>query len=510
MIKKQVIVLLFTTSIFACAQVPNTFELKLDISVSSELHDQLKPNGRLLVFLSESARGEPRFQLWPAGNNNIYAKNINSWDPGKSISMNSGSGYIKTPEFDMHVIPEGTYYLQVLWDQDRAESRSNAPGNLYSEVKMIDLTEDLSLDVVLGNVVPPRKFIDHEYVKLVEMESKLLSDWWNKPVILKASILLPDGYFDIPSTKYPVRYNIAGYGGRYTRVSYLVERDTTFSNWWFSGEAPQIINVFLDGEGPFGDSYQLDSENNGPYGEALTKELIPYIEKEFRGIGTPESRFVDGCSTGGWVSLALQIFYPDFFNGVWSYSPDAIDFENYQLINIYKDDNAFINEWGALRPVARDITGDPILTVKDFIQYENVLGYSDSYVTSGGQFSAHTALYSPKGEDGLPIPLFDPYTGTIDHEVAEKWKKYDLKMIVEENWNTLGPKLQRKIWIWMGDMDNFILNPATRAFDEFLKTTENPKSDATITFTPMQGHCWQFNHKDILEMMNEKYMGRDN
>lgn len=300
-----------------------------------------------------------------------------------------------------------------------------------------------------------------------------------------------------------MRYNIAGYGGRYTRVNNFVNNQEFF-DWWMSDDAPQIINVFLDGEGPFGDSYQMDSDNSGPYGTNLTEELIPFIEKEYRGLGTPEARFVDGCSTGGWVSLGLQLYYPDFFNGVWSYSPDAIEFENYQLVNIYKDENEYVNEWGNLRPLSRDIYGDPTMTVKDFLQFENVLGWSDTYVTSGSQFSAHTALYSPKGPDGLPAPLFDPVTGKIDRDVAEHWKKYDMKILLRENWAELGPKLQGKIYIWMGDMDNFYLNPATRAFDKFIKSTENPTSDAVIIFEAMKGHCAGYSPMEVLKMMEER------
>ena len=154
---------------------------------------------------------------------------------------------------------------------------------------------------------------------------------------LKAAVFLPKSFFDEPGKKYPVRYNVAGYGGDTPAHQECCGN----IDWWLSEEAPEIFNVFLDGYGPFGDCYQLNSENSGPYGTALTEELIPYIEKEFRGLGTPESRFVEGCSTGGWVSLALQLIYPDFFGGCFSYSPDPVDFNNFQLINIYKDENAF-------------------------------------------------------------------------------------------------------------------------------------------------------------------------
>ena len=321
---------------------------------------------------------------------------------------------------------------------------------------------------------------------------------------IKAAVLLPSGFFDNPDKKYPVRYNVAGYGGRYTRANRYVKYDKQFLEWWLSDDSPQIINVYLDGEGPFGDCYQLDSENSGPYGTALTKEVIPYIEKKYRGIGTPESRFVDGCSTGGWVSLALQLFYPDFFNGCFSYSADPVDFEYFQLVDIYDDDNAFINEHGYLRPLVRDITGQPVVSLKDFVQFENVLGWSDTYVTSGGQFSGFTALFSPKGKDGLPKPLFDPETGAIDKDVAEHWKKYDLKRFVENNWEKLGPKIEGKIWIWMGDMDNFYLNPAMRSFKNKLQEMENPKSDASINFSPMKGHCSGYNHKKVLLQIAEK------
>ena len=321
--------------------------------------------------------------------------------------------------------------------------------------------------------------------------------------MLKAAVLLPGNYFENPGEKYPVRYNVAGYGGRYTRAnSYAGNK--SFMDWWTSKDAPQIITVFLDGEGPFGDCYQLNSDNSGPYGTALTAELIPKIEKEYRGIGTPESRFVEGCSTGGWVSLALQLFYPDFFNGCFSYSPDPVDFENFQLINIYKDENAFYNEYNYLRPLMRDVTGEPIISQKDFVQYENVLGSSDTYVTSGEQFSAFTALFSPKGANELPEPLFDPNTGEIDHEVAQYWRKHDLKDYVQKNWNTLGPKIAGKIWIWGADMDSYYLNPALRAFDRMLEQTNNPKSDAIITFTPMTAHCQEYNFKNVYLQIEEK------
>jgi enterochelin esterase-like enzyme len=479
-------------------------QVVLRVDVANSLHEKLDPDGRLFIFFSENPYGEPRKQLWPISQmkNHIFASNLEGWKPGQVIEIRQG--YNRTGPFDLEAVPEGSYALQVLWDQDTEESSINAPGNLYSQVRTVSIKGNTTLEVLIDSEIPPRNLADHKFVRMIELQSDTLSSWWNKPVKIKASVLLPANYFDHPEKRYPVRYNIAGYAGRYDRVNRMVADNSGFSHWWFSGEAPGIINVFLDGEGPFGDPYQLDSENNGPYGYALINELIPHIESSFRTMGRPDSRFVDGCSTGGWVALALQIFYPDFFNGAFAYSPDAVEFENYQTINIYKDRNAFYNEWGNPRPLARDLTGDPMVMMEEFIRYENVLGPSNTYLNSGGQICAHTALYSPKGNNGLPAPLFDPVTGEIDHVVAEHWKKYDLKIHLRENWSEIGPRLQGKIWIWMGDMDHFILNPATRALDEYLRSASDPASDAEIIFEPMQGHCSRFSHRKILEMIAHK------
>ncbi len=504
MLPRQLFSLLTFLLVFGCSNGQTGYSLEIQVAVPAGLQEQFQPAGRLLLFITQNANAEPRSQIWPNVGNHIFARNLNNWSVEDPQSLTAESGLMKTNGFGLDAVPEGVYYVQAVWDQDTLESRPNAPGNLYSSVEKISLSSDRKINLAIDQVIGPRQLVDHELVRMVEIQSDTLTKWWGRPMMLRASILLPDGYSENSEVSYPLRFNVSGYGGRYTRLNNLVQNNSEFMNWWQSGEAPPIINVFLDGEGPFGDSYQLNSDNSGPYGYALINELIPHIESEFRTNQSPDYRFVDGCSTGGWVSLALQIFYPDQFNGAWSYSADAVDFEYFQLINLYDDDNAFFNEWGNPRPVARDITGDPVILLEDFIQFENVLGRSNTYVTSGGQFSAFTALYSPQGKNGLPKPLFDPRTGEIDTTVLQHWSRYDLKKHLENNWETLGPELEGKIWVWMGDMDNFYLNPAMRSLDAFLKETANPVSDAQINFTPMQGHCWEFNHRKVIEQVWKK------
>jgi S-formylglutathione hydrolase FrmB len=478
-------------------------DVDLKVTLDPSLLNDFNENGRLFFFITQNPNVEPRTQTWPSpfAKTHIFAKNLQGANAARFIEVENFDGWLKTSSWSLDDFPAGDYYVQVLWDQDNKESRINAPGNLFSEKEMFSLSGDKEIQLELSQKIDQVTIVDHPLVKEINFKSALLSEWWNKPMYLKATVLLPNNYQK--GKAYPIRYNVAGYGGRYYRINNLVKSDR-FMPWWESEEAPSVITVFLDGEGPFGDSYQMDSENSGPYGQSLIEELIPYIEKEYRGTTASENRFVDGCSTGGWVSLGLQLYYPDVFDGVFSYSPDAIDFENYQLINIYTDQNAFVNEFGYNRPVMRNTDGEPLLSLKEFIQYENVLGPSDSYLTSGGQFSAHTALYSPKGSNGLPEPLFDPVSGAINEEVATHWKKYDFKNYATDNWSELGPKVQGKIFIWMGDMDHFYLNMATRTFADFLSSTTAPKSDAIVEFTPMSGHCTEFNHRDVLEKIATK------
>jgi len=498
----------------------DTHSLSIEIFVSDSLKKDFKPDGRLFILFEKYPGWEPRLNPVMGYGYGMFAKNITRWDVDdiqivhstkgwdsflpKSFLLvddpNAGPTYRKP--WDIEKIPEGTYYLQVFWDQNTIESKLNSAGNLYSEVIEVNIKGSTNIDISLSKIIPPIEIMDHELVKEVNFMSDTLTKWWGKATFLKAAILLPSEYYKNQGKPYPIRYHISGLGGRYTNVnSYMKNKD--FLNWWLSGEAPQIINVYLDGEGPLGDCYQIDSEY-GPYGYVLVHELIPHIEGKFRGTQSPETRFVSGCSTGGWASLALQLYYPDFFNGVFSYSPDPVDFSNFLLVNIYEDKNFYINEYSILQPARRNIYGEVGLTMKDLVDQERLISPTGHYIESRSVFGVYNQLYSPKDENGRPIPLFNQETGKIDSLVAEHWKKYDLLHYTKENWNSLGIKLQGKIYIWVGDMDGFYLNTALRKYDEFLKSTENPKSDAKIVFEPMKGHCQEATQINYIKKTAER------
>jgi S-formylglutathione hydrolase FrmB len=449
-------------------------------------------SGRLFVVIAKSDRPEPRKTIGDAGANAsiIVARDVKDFQPGIVTTIDKASATFPVQSLDD--LPPGDYYVQAVLATNRDLKSVDAPGNLYST------TQRLHLDPRVGTVarieltksVPSEELPpEDQFIKYVKVQSNLLTRFHGRPIYLRAGIILPRNYDADHTRFFPLRIHIGGYGTRYTYIQRLMAPNSEFRRMWLSDDAPRFIYLQLDGDGPYGDPYQINSDNSGPYGDALTRELIPYIEKRFRVIAEPRARVLDGESTGGWVSLALKIFYPDFFNAVWSSCPDGVDFRGFQLINIYNDSNAYFDENGSERPSKRDTNGNVEFTIRHECQMENVMGAGDSWTMSGQQWGAWNATYGPRGADGHPVPLWDPKTGVIDKSVVNHWKKYDLRVVLEQNWKTLGPELSGKIHISVGDADSYYLNNAVHRLDEFFKKAE-PAADARIVYGAGRGHCW--------------------
>ena len=499
--KKQVciilILLVFTIKSPSMGQVSPC--LKAEISISPEIKQSFQNSGRLILHLTKRRDREPR-----NGSEITIGKTILNWNPDKPIVINVNDKDVKGVGLEKFMsFSSDRYYYQVVYKQNIDDGQENVPGNVYSKVDSTILSPNIQINLSLDRLIPPFEIIRNKFVKSVVLKSKLLSDFSGRDRFLKAAVLLPSGYYDHPEKVYPICYRAPGLNGRAYYIRDFIT-DHTFSDWWFTEQAPQIIYVLLDSQGPYGDTYQMDSDNNGPCGKALTQELMPEIERIAHYKDESHMRYIVGYSTGGWIALGLQIFYPDLFDGTWSYSPDPVDFEHYGLINIYQDETIFYNRYGYLQPGRRTTNDEPTYSMKDWIMGENVVSRTNNYLVSGGQFGAYNAVFGPSGRDGLPSLMFDPVTGRIDHTVAAQWEKYDLKKILEKNWSSLGPKLQGKLWIWTGDMDGLYSNVATRFLKIFLDKTENPKSDAQIHFTPMAGHCQEWNDRAALTMIARK------
>lgn len=477
--------------------------LQAKIGASAEMEKSFQKGGRLLLHLTSQREKEPRSK----SEITIGVTPVN-WNPSQIFIIDTKSkGVLINGMEKLKGHSSEKYYCQVVYKQNTDDGNENVEGNLFSKVDSFTLSKEVRLSLTLQSIIPPAEIVKHEFVKSVVIRSRYLSEFSGKPRYLKAAVLLPSGYYKNPGKAYPVCYRAPGLNGRYTAVNGHI-KDKEFTDWWFSENAPQVIYVYLDSQGPYGDTYQVDSENNGPCGKALTEELIPAIEKMVNYHPESKKRYITGMSTGGWIAMGLQVFYPDFFDGTWSYSPDPLEFEHYGLINIYQDSSVFYSRHGYLQPGRRTIYDEPTFSMKEWIHGENVNSRTGDYRVSGGQFGAYNAVFGPKGKDGLPSLMFDPYSGRIDHAISKQWEKYDLKKVLEKNWSVLGPKLQGKIWIWTGDMDGLYSNVSTRFLKMYLDKTENPKSDAKISFTPMAGHCQEWSDKAVLTMVAEKAAGR--
>ncbi|HSM86423.1 MAG TPA: alpha/beta hydrolase-fold protein, partial [Candidatus Limnocylindrales bacterium] len=270
---------------------------------------------------------------------------------------------------------------------------------------------------------------------------------------------------------------------------------------------PRMIAVTFQHPTPyFDDSYAVNSANNGPYGDAIMQELIPYIEQHFRIIRRPYARLLTGGSTGGWESLALQVLHPDFFGGTWTFYPDPVDFTRYQMVDIYNDVSAFLapgfDPPVPERPMERTVEGQTDVTMRQMSQLEEVLG---SHGRSGQQYEAWEAVYGPVGVDGYPKPLWDKETGRIDPRVALYMRDhgYDLRYYLQQNWPSIGPQLVGKLHLYCGDMDNFFLNLAVYRLEDFLRGTSNPAYGGSFEYgRPMKGHGWSpLNQAELISTM---------
>ena len=409
--------------------------------------------GKCVVYLS-TGRSEPRFGPNWFNPQPMYSKEFEKIAPGDAMVIdNSAIGFPGT----LSALKPGEYTVQAVVDRNLGGREiGTSPGNLFSKPQRVTIDGSTgTIKLVCDQVAPDDRFQDTNAIKAARMRSDLLSKFYERPTIMRAAVVLPASWTPTGTETYPVIYSVPGFGGTFLSYSGRSERGGTVRD----GE--EFIMVHLDPTVPTGHCVFADSANNGPWGAALVKEFIPFIEKTYRGFGKPEGRFVTGHSSGGWSSLWLQVTYPEFFGGTWSTSPDPVDFRDFQQIDLYrKGVNMFTDEAGKPRPIARR-GDDPILFYKQFSDMERPI--------RGEQLGSFEAVFSPKGKDGKPVQLWNRTTGAVNNDVAEAWRKYDIGHILRSNWKTLGPKLKGKLHIYMGTQDTFYLEGATELLQKDLK-----------------------------------------
>jgi hypothetical protein len=492
--------------------------------------------GHLILVIAKESKEEPRMQLTEdylsAQGFGIDADGATA---GQPIVVDASTfGY---PRRSLADLDAGDYFIQAVFniyepfhlasgktvwlppDKGEGQHWNLKPGNPYNKPVKIhfDPKAGTTIKLTLDQVIPPIEGSDLDpvvmaakdpgakWLKYMRFKSEKLSRFWGRDVWLGAWILLPGGFDEHPGAKYPLVFYQGHFHPGFGPEPFIttppdpkkpearwLDNGYRFFQDWTAGRLPRVILIYVQDANPYyDDSYDVDSANVGPYGSAITEELIPAIEKKYRGIGQGWARATFGGSTGGWEALATQVFYPDFYNGTWAACPDPIDFHAYQNINLYDDNNAFVRkgDFGEI-PIAadREPDGSIIATTRGSYAYEYVLG---THGRSTDQWNTWQAVFSPAGADGYPAQIIDPLTGDIDKKVLEYWREhYDLTAILKRDWPTLGPKLEGKLHLTAGDGDTYFLNNAVHLLQKQLDATHNPHSDAQFQYGPGMPHCY--------------------
>ena len=540
-VKGKIVIIVFIILIaeIRCSEKQTAQGPQFSISFTREMSENAQ-DGRILLLLANNDTSEPRFQINDGLSTQlVFGVDAEGLSPGQQIVIDEKAfGY---PKRSIRDIPDGDYFVQALInryetfnlktghkvklppDQGEGQHWESKPGNFYSKpIKVsIDRSKSQSISLVMDQKIPPiEEPKDTRFVKHIKIQSKLLTEFWGRPMYLGAHVLLPDGFDEHPNAHYPLMIyhgHFPGDFGGFSETPPDPSMDTTdyserfgiygyakfekkeafdFYKQWTSKEFPRFLIVEIQHANPYyDDSYAVNSANLGPYGDAIMHELLPEIEKRFRGIGEGWARFTYGGSTGGWEALAAQMFYPDEFNGCFAACPDPIDFRAYCLVDIYKDKNAYWYDAPFKKlpkPSHRNYLGQIQSTMEESNYFELALGDKSR---SGQQWDIWEAVYSPQGDDGYPKRIFDKVSGEIDSSVAVYWREnYDLRHILERDWATLGPKLKGKIHIYCGDMDNYYLNNAVYLMEDFLKKTKNPFYQGVVDYGDRAEHCWNGDH----------------
>ena len=444
------------------ASSTNQEPLRVVVSFPANVHPT-PISGRVLLFMCHSTLEPARWSMfWDP--QPVFGIDVTNLSPEAEVVFEPSTFW--APEaLVFGDLKAGTYYAQALVDLDHLHSGYFNAGNLYSPMLKCEVVRGLkggTIKLVMDKAMdeePPPKETDR--VKLVEIRSKLLSDFYGREVMLRAGVVLPPTFNETPNQLFPAVYQIPSSSGDYTEAWWRPEQEQKFK----VNRGPlQVLRVFVDPQGPFGHTHFANSANNGPVGDALVQELIPEIERRFRAIPQAYARFLRGHSAGGWTSLWLQVSYPDFFGGCWSLSPDPVDFRAFQTMNIYEDKNGHWTREGYPRPLAR-VGEKAVLTFPQIDQWDYVVG-------AGFPLGSFNAVFSPRATDGKPRPLMNPLTGRIDPEVAAYWRRYDVLSLLQKNWPMLRPKLKGKLHIMAGGSDNFYLDAAVYNLKDFLNTTD--------------------------------------
>jgi hypothetical protein len=476
-ILSTVLALVWATS-GAQAQAHLFFQVTLDKSFASPV------SGRLLLFVAPATADTSVVDMNQMAPTSVYviAKEVPQLKPGGSISVDAEDLAFPGP---LSQAAAGSYRVQAVLDVNRSYNyEGRASGDLVSATAPVSIPLSASAlpALTLSQTVPepPDALAQKPDVKAalqpIDFVSPVLTKFWGREIHMRGWVLLPPGYNQ--GDRYPTVYFTHGFGG--TLGSLRSRYAPLLYDRMKQGRMPPMIWVLLDETSPTGTHEFADSVNNGPWGQALITELIPNLEQTYRMDATPSGRFLQGHSSGGWATLWLQTRYPRTFGGTWSTSPDPSDFHFFSTIDIYAPrGNFFRAPDGTPTPIFR-VHGEGRATMQQLAGLESVLG------PYGGQLGSFEWVFSPRGVDGRPMPLFNRVTGEINPLVAAYWRgHYDIVQRLNTEWKSIGPDVRGKIHLVVGTDDTFYLDGAAHSLETALNRLGG---EPHFTFLPGRSH----------------------
>ena len=479
----------------AAQAAPAVFTVQAPPSVAAPLQ------GRMLVFAQPLAEARAAAHGGPvtavdAGSFNargvaVAGQDVDGLHGGQTVAVDADVAAF--PQ-SFSSLPPGRYAVQAVLDRGAPYNYAGrGPGDLVSEVAEVDLPAQGPAAVLhLGAPLPPagdpwtpppnataeqgaQMAAARADITELAFTSPVLSRFWGRPTSIRGWIVTPPGY-RAGRDRYPVVYWTHGFGGTHANI---LRPAVAAHAGMASGRLPPMIWVFLDEDLPTGTHEFADSVNNGPWGAALTTELIPELERTWRMDARPSGRFLTGHSSGGWATLWLQVRYPKVFGGSWPTSPDPSDFHDFTGVDLYAPNaDVYRRPDATPYPLIRD-HGRVLATLEDFSRLEEVIG------PIGGQQSSFDWVFSPRGPDGRPMKMFDRSTGIVDPQVLAYWREhYDIGHIVARDWPTLRPDLDGKVHLTVGTADTFYLDGAAHRLDAVFQASARTRPSATSPAAP--------------------------
>ncbi len=224
-------------------------------------------------------------------------------------------------------------------------------------------------------------------------------------------VLLPPSY-ETSDLSYPVVYFLPGFGGEPGgELDYYPQE--LVASLMASGELQEMILVTPNGANALGGSFYVNSSVTGNWEDFIVKDLIGYIDGNYRTIRAPEGRAIGGHSMGGFGAFNLAMQRPDLFSAAYLLCPGLLGEKGLADFHVLNPDKRV---WNFLEIYQNLIESDDETALKKMGSYDGPVALSMAYGTA----------FAPNPE--LGPPFFDyPYRNEGERLVKnpDAWARWE-------------------------------------------------------------------------------------